>query len=145
MITNKLAKEIQDRYSSGQRVASIARDLSISYSSAHRYRLPPQTKEFIPVEPDYEILPLSVREELRSWINSGHTPNAFLRACLRNDLIEGSRRAPIEGGSTLLFIVASWLAHYAPQGSYGSARVFSDWPMFLRAQARLINAEQNKA
>ena len=83
----------------------------------------------------YNELPEHIREGVRNWLEAGITPGSFLRALLRNDLFQTVLRADDINRAELLHIIR-WFVQYAPEGSYGSAKVFSQWPMYLKALER---------
>lgn len=80
-------------------------------------------------------LPPHLRDGMERWIEQGITPGSFLRAVLRNDLKEAVLRAD-EVSFASLSLIIRWLIIYAPEGSYGSDKVFSQWPLYLTALRR---------
>lgn len=84
---------------------------------------------------NYEGLPEHIREGVRRWLEEGLTPGSFLRAVIRNQLVDAVQRAD-HINLPLLGHIVYWFVNNAPEGSYGSDRCLSNWPMYLRAQAR---------
>lgn len=83
----------------------------------------------------YHILPPHIREGVKLWLEHGITPGSFLRALIRNDLFQAVLRADDINRIELPHIV-QWFISHAPVGSYGSDKVFSQWPMYLKALER---------
>lgn len=82
-----------------------------------------------------ENLPEHLREGVRNWIEQGITPGSFLRAVIRNDLQAACLRADEISYAQMRQLIR-WLVQFAPSGSYGSDKVFSQWPMYLKALER---------
>lgn len=81
------------------------------------------------------LLPPHLIEGVERWIEHGITPGSFLRAVIRNDLSQAVLRAD-EISLEALPNIIRWFLNYAPEGSYGSDKVFSQWPMYLKALER---------
>lgn len=84
-------------------------------------------------------VPEHLREGIENWIERGITPGSFLRAVIRNDLMAACLRAD-ELSYLHMRGVIRWFVQYAPNGSYGSDKVFSNWPMFLKATRNQENS-----
>lgn len=83
----------------------------------------------------YAYLPDHLREGVERWIEQGITPGSFLRAVIRNDLAQAVLRADDTSLASLPSIMR-WFIEWGPNGSYGSDKVFSQWPMYLKALER---------
>lgn len=81
------------------------------------------------------LLPPHLRDGVERWVEQGITPGSFLRAVIRNDLYQAVLRAD-EVSLEALPNIMRWFIAHAPEGSYGSDKVFSQWPLYLKARER---------
>lgn len=88
---------------------------------------------------DFTGIPPHLQEGLNNWLCHGTLPGSFLRGILSNDFIKAVTRAD-RISEEALPTIARWLVHNAPEGSYGSPEVLTNWPLYLQALER--QAEQ---
>jgi hypothetical protein len=79
-------------------------------------------------EPLYDMLPASLREGIRRYLEEHILPGDFLQAVLKNDLREAALRADDDNRKWVADL-ALWLHLYAPDQSWGSPGQLRWWEM----------------
>jgi len=74
----------------------------------------------------YELLPASLAEGMRRYIEERIEPGSFLFAVLQNDLTEACAHADY-GNRLRLFDLVSWLYNEAPRTCWGSPAKVEIW------------------
>ena len=78
------------------------------------------------MDPNYELLPESLRAGARRYIEEGKPPGSFLRAVIHNNLRMAICRADSDNRAQLNDIVMFW--HWeAPGNCWGSHDAFEAW------------------
>lgn len=77
-------------------------------------------------EIDYSILPSSLRDGTRLWIENGIPPGGFLQAVIANNLVEAVGRADHKNIDLLREIVLFFYSQ-APSDCWGSVQNLHDW------------------
>jgi hypothetical protein len=86
-----------------------------------------ESKEILEKDnPNYEILPEHMREEMRLWIEDGIAPGDFLWRILTNNFVHAFLQADIIN-SKRLFDYAKFLWEEAPNLSWGSEEKCIKW------------------
>jgi hypothetical protein len=78
------------------------------------------------IETKHGVVKKETLEDLHRYIESGIDPGEFLRAVLRNDLIESFRTADIYNASTMRVLV-KYVSNEVPTVCYGSSDKVRDW------------------
>ncbi len=74
----------------------------------------------------YDLLPKHMRKSARAYVEDGHLPGPFLRAVLRNDLVESWLRAD-DINRQVLNVWALWLYTDCPADAWGSKEAVKNW------------------
>jgi hypothetical protein len=74
----------------------------------------------------YRLLPVSLQEGMRRYIEFGVRPGSFLNSCLENNLASAISRADDDNLRGISRVV-NFLLYEAPAGSWGSEAAVQYW------------------
>lgn len=88
----------------------------------------------------YRLLPVSLQEGMRRYLEFGVRPGSFLSACLENNLTSAISRADDDNLRAISRVV-SFLLHEAPDTAWGSEATVQAWLDAAAERERLLRED----
>lgn len=77
-------------------------------------------------DPNYDLLPVGLRDGMRRYLEDGTRPGAFLSSCLQNNFINAVCRADTVN-RFFLREIAEFMWNEMPATAWGSNEKFENW------------------